>query len=303
MDRSLPDAAVHPLLSGGNAVVLGGGGSAGIAWELGFLAGVEEVHPELLEELRGAGTTLIGTSAGSIVGAQLRSNLTMAELVAPELAFVAQSKPSRAGLLRLVRLTASMLMAGVGARDPAARRRRIGKLAVRGGALSSTRWRSTIEDRLVLREWPEHPLLVTATDTATGELRVFERDSGVDFVDAVAASCAVPGIYPPVSIGGALYMDGGMRSIANADLAAGADRVLILAPLLRSSGMGSLSAAELAALSDARVLTIDADKASRRAFGRNPLDASTRPTSAAAGMAQGRAAAADIARFLRGTAD
>jgi len=77
---------------------------------------------------------------------------------------------------------------------------------------------------------------VTAVDAATGEFRTFDRDSGVPLVQAVAASCAVPGVYPPVTIGGRRYVDGGMRSAANVDLAAGVERVVVLAVLTSNVG-------------------------------------------------------------------
>ena len=53
---------------------------------------------------------------------------------------------------------------------------------------------------------------------------VFDAASDVRLLDAVGASCAVPGIWPPVTINGRRYIDGGIRSAANADLAAGCDR-------------------------------------------------------------------------------
>ena len=93
-----------------------------------------------------------------------------------------------------------------------------------------------IGSRLVSTEWPERPLVVTAVDTETGEFTTFDRDSGVPLVSAVAASCAVPGVYPPVTIDGRRYMDGGMRSAANADLAQGYDRLVVLAPIRGASG-------------------------------------------------------------------
>ena len=281
----------------GDSLVLAGGGSAGIAWELGLLAGIEEREPELMAELRAPSTTLIGTSAGSVVAAGLSSTRSVAELLQPELDF--RTAPLRSGFGRLVRLTASMVLAGIGSHSPEQTRRRIGAFATRAETMSSAEWRDSIASRLVDTHWPERPLKITAVDTESGELRVFDDASGVDFVDAVSASCAVPGIFPPVLLAGRRYMDGGMRSIANADLAAGSRRVLILAPLLRSAGMGSIAPSELDALGDAQVTIVDADGDSKAAFGRNPLDASVRPASAAAGRDQGHRIAPQIAELWR----
>jgi NTE family protein len=136
-------------------------------------------------------------------------------------------------------------------------------------------------------------------DVDFGELRVFDCDSGVDVVRAVAASCAVPGLYPPITIDGRRYMDGGMRSIANADLAEGCDPVLVLAPLRGRGGLGVVRRSEVEALGEARVKVVYADRESARAFGRNPLDTTTRAASAGAGLRQGRQEGQEIAAFWR----
>jgi len=280
-----------------SSLVLAGGGSAGIAWELGLLAGLAEQDPQLVEELRAPTTTIVGTSAGSVVGASLGSPRTMAELVAPDL----EERPAAApdsSIADLIRLVLSMGVARLGAHSPEERRRRIGRFATRARTITTEEWRSRILDRLPSTDWPAGRLLLAAVDVDSGDLRVFDRNSGVPLLDAVCASCAVPGVYPPVRIDGATYMDGGMRSIANADLASPADRVLVLAPLSRSSGMGSLSSSELSALAPARIHTITADDASRRAFGRNPLTASRRD-SARAGLEQGRSIATEVRAFWR----
>ncbi|HEV7623861.1 MAG TPA: patatin-like phospholipase family protein [Amnibacterium sp.] len=96
----------------------------------------------------------------------------------------------------------------------------MGAIAIAAETPSAAARRAVIESRLPSRSWPAHPLRIPAVDTATGALRIFDRDSGVDLVDAVAASCAGPGTWPPVEIEGALHMDGGIRTSANADLAA-----------------------------------------------------------------------------------
>jgi NTE family protein len=130
--------------------------------------------------------------------------------------------------------------------------------------------------------------VVTACDAVTGEFVTFDRTSGVELVDAVAASCSVPGVWPPVTINGRRYMDGGVRSTTNADLAEGYERVLILAPFPPiESPMGPSFADEIAPLqATAQVVAVVPDQAAQTAFGFNPLDPSTRPESARAGRAQ-----------------
>ena len=117
----------------------------------------------------------------------------------------------------------------------------------------------------------------------------FDADSGVALLDAVTASCAVPLVYPPITIGGRRYVDGGMRSITNADLAAGCDTVLVVAPFPGAPGspLGPALDDQVAGLREkAEVHVVLADEVALRAFGTNPLDAATRAPSALAGRAQ-----------------
>jgi len=147
--------------------------------------------------------------------------------------------------------------------------------------------RAVIAWRLPSHDWPQLSLRVTAVDVATGELVVFDKASGVDLVDAVAASCAVPGVWPAVTIGNRRYIDGGVRTMTNADLAAASDRALVLAPLDEPTVHQQI--AELA-----RAELVQPDAASLAAFGTDPLDPATRTRRPRPG-AQRRAEAARIA--------
>jgi NTE family protein len=157
---------------------------------------------------------------------------------------------------------------------------------------------AAVASRLTETSWPSSNLKLTAIDAGTGGLTVFTKDSNVDLIDAVAASCAVPGVWPPVTIGDRRYIDGGVRSGTNADLAEGCDRVLILTPTQESAPQpwGSLSD-EIAKLSPAVVNVIYGDEASTAAFGTNPLSPSSRGPAAREGQRIGIAQAADIASF------
>jgi NTE family protein len=147
---------------------------------------------------------------------------------------------------------------------------------------------AVIESRLPVHEWPERELRITAVDVETGEFRAFDRAAGVPLVLAVAASCAVPGVWPPVTIEGRRYMDGGVRSGANADLAAGYDRVVVLAPLPRGVGTGAAAQVEALRARDAtaRAELVTPDRDALKAFGRNVLDPAKRAAAARAGLAQ-----------------
>ncbi|NYJ30088.1 hypothetical protein HNR17_000861 [Galbitalea soli] len=161
--------------------------------------------------------------------------------------------------------------------------------------------RAVIESRVGGLAWNDRDLRITAVDADSGVPIVFDRHSGVSLVDAVEASSAVPGVWPAVPLAGHRYIDGGVRTMANADLAAGFDPVLILLPQPALTAAGAMIApSELEALAPARVHLISADAASLAAFGTNPLDPAVRPPAARAGRELGRAVAAEVAAFWRG---
>lgn len=279
-------SAAAPVVGGGGALVLGGGGVSGVAWMIGLVAGLEDEGVDVRTASR-----IIGTSAGSTVGAQLRSGLTTAEL------FARQVDPGRQG--REISPPLEQLMAMMqafrscaGIDDPLERRLRIGRIALDSRTVSEAERRAVIAGRLPSPDWPAGPLQLTAVDAETGELRIFDADAGVALVDAVAASCAVPGIWPPVTIAGRRYVDGGLRSADNADLAAGDASVAILSPIggAAPDGGPSTLATEAARLESAgaSVVTVEPEPAARSAMGLNALDPSTRAAAAQAGRAQGR---------------
>jgi len=277
------------------ALVLGGGGITGIAWEIGVLAGLAEAGTDL-----SGADLVVGTSAGSVVGAQLTGG---AELLAM---FARQLEPPTAE--RAARMTRSLLAQyGLALlrsrRNDVEFRRRVGGLALaaeRSGLTPTEQERlDVIGSRLVTTEWPERSLVITAVDAQTGEFQTFDRTSGVPLVQAVAASCAVPGVYPPVTIGDRRYVDGGMRSAANADLAQGYDRLVVLAPIPRGIGpIASVDAQVTGMVS--RVAVVSPDRDSRTAIGRNVLDPAARAPSARAGHAQAATVAARIAEAWTG---
>jgi NTE family protein len=180
-----------------------------------------------------------------------------------------------------------------GSTSPDDTMRRIGAYALEARTVPEPVRRAVIEGRLPNRDWPGRAVQLVAVDAETGKLRVFDAQSGVRLVDAVAASCAVPGIWPPVTIDGRRYVDGGVRSSDNADLAAGADQITVISPLGVDSPLPSpLPLRDVVArLRDAgsAVAVLAPDIASRAAMGANPLDPATRAPAAKAGLAQGRA--------------
>jgi NTE family protein len=192
------------------------------------------------------------------------------------------------------------------AEDGADMRRRMGAAALDMDAASDgsgqTRWRATVAARLPSQRWPQRTVLVTAVDAHTGEPVVFDRHSGVDLVDAVAASCASGFAY---RIGDNRYIDGGYRRNENADLAAGYERVLVLSPFGGRTRTPLEWGMQLAAQVDelrargSRVETIFPDSNSEHMFGANAMDLSLRPPAARAGYNQGRALAEQLTEFWR----
>jgi NTE family protein len=286
------------------ALVLAGGGVAGIAWELGVLRGLQDFDPGLAAQVIAA-DLVIGTSAGSAVAAQITSGTALDDLYQAQLS--AESAEIEVEL-DMEELLARFTAATAGAASREEVQRNIGAMALDTKTVPEPARLAAVAARLPVPSWPDRAVLLPAIDAESGEMAVFAKDSGVSLVDAVAASCAVPGIWPPVSIGGRRYIDGGIRSVTNADLAVGSDRVLVVMPLPKAALPGAPSSdsgadpfnqlpTEIELLAPAQVLAVDADAASVAAFGTNPLSPATRGPAARAGRDVGRAAGAQVAAF------
>jgi len=273
---------------GGRALVCGGGGVTGIAWEFGMLAGLAEAGVDLA-----GADVLIGTSAGSFVGTGIAAGVPVADLYASQLLPPEAGTTAKLGWNSI----AAWVWASARSADPVRAAARVGAMALRAPTMPEARRRAAIAARLPATDWPERDLRIVAVDAGSGETTVFTRESGVGIVDAVGASCAVPGVWPPVTIDGRRYVDGGVRSATNVDLAAGCDRVVLLAPIARALGRHHRLDRQLASLrrAGAQVVMVTPDAAARRAIGRNVLDPAARAPSARAGRAQAAAEAARVA--------
>lgn len=271
------------------ALVLGGGGLAGIAWMTGLLRGLAEAGTDVTADAE----LVIGTSAGSTVGAQLASGLSLAELYARQTDPALQSREISPEI-DFAKFGEDMGGFVASASTPEEILRAAGGFALAASTIPEADRREVISGRLPSYDWPTTwTLRVTAVDCETGELAVFGPDSGVPLVDAVAASCAVPGIWPPATIGGRRYMDGGVRSMDNADLASGAARIVVVSPFGMNPEVPSpmpLTGVVARLRSEGSAVTvIEPDEKSNAAFGTNPLDPATRGPAARAGYAQGLA--------------
>ena len=311
-DRGQPqvDATKGARYAGERALVLGGAGSAGNAWEIGVIAGLFAAGLDVTEA-----DLTIGTSAGSTAAAQITSGIQPTELYTG-IAAAAHPPTGPAGSDRgpapvgpasdHMERTSAVIGAS---EDAADMRRRMGAAALETDAASQSsvqaQWRAVVATRLPNQNWPQRLLLIPAVDAHTGEPVVFDRFRGVDLVDAVAASTSNGFGIPPYNIGGNRYINGAYRRNENADLAAGYARVLVLSPFGGRSRYPLAWGMDLATQVDelraraSTVVTIFPDSDSEHMFGANAMDPSLRPPAARAGYNQGKALAEQLIGFWR----
>jgi NTE family protein len=273
------------------ALVLGGGGVVGIAWEVGVISGLAERGVQLARA-----DQVIGTSAGSLVGSWLAGGRDFAALAAAQAAPPGEGgddsgpRPDPATLANVFRTWTGFSSIG------SEQARELGALALAAPTAPEKNWIGWVERELAASEWPAR-LRVTAVDALSGELRILDAKSGVGLERAVAASCCVPGIFPPVSIDGRRYIDGGVLSGTHADLAlaSGARQVLVLVPFPRSQvGLARLMYQQLehetAALRAAKVevALISPSPEDARALGIDFMDAKKRADAVRIGLETGR---------------
>jgi NTE family protein len=277
-------------------LVLAGGGLAGIGWETGILRGIADESPDTAKALLDL-DVLVGTSAGSTVAAQLGSGLGLDVLFDRQTAASSTELNPDVGVDEITELFVTAMLTPD--TTTAEKLQKIGSVALSTQTVTEAVRRNVIAQRLPSHDWPDRVLRISAIDTATGELVMFDRSSGVGLIDAVAASCAVPAVWPPVTIGGRRYMDGGVGSSVNLALANDCDIAVVLVPSGRSapSPFGGGAAEEVDALGGS-AFGVFADDESIAAFGPNPLDPACRKPSALAGREQGRRIAAAVTDFL-----
>lgn len=307
------------------ALVVAGGGAAGNAWAIGVIAGLADVGIDVT-----AADLIVGTSSGATVAAQITGGPRPAELYsaivdAPPLADAGGrtgsvpgngARPGNGsgpgnpgpgnGPARGVSGAGYLDWSGAviaSASDPADMRRRMGAAALErdeSDGAAGARWRDVVAARLPRTDWPQQRVLLVAVDARTGEPLAFDRDSGVDLVDAVAASTSA---MVPDPIGDRRYLNGGYRRSENADLAAGYRRVLVLSPFSGRSRMPAAWRMDLASQVEelraggSEVETVFPDAGAGDVFDANALDPSTRLQAARGGHDQGRRLAERLRTF------
>lgn len=255
------------------ALVLGSGGATGVAWELGVLTGLSRAGIPLDADL------VVGTSAGALVAAWLTTSGVL-----PELDAARRERAGRIGPSHVARLVAAQL-------HPS-RRHAVAWLGARAGnswtQAAEAGWVERVGEGLSGLSWPES-LVIVATDATSGRPAFFSAGQPADLAAAVAASCALPGVFPAVRIDGRLHFDGGLRSPANLDVAAGADVLIAVAPLsaaVRANRRPAHQAVHLAR-SGVRVVLIEPDLAGRAALGPDLLAPARAARAFAAGLETG----------------
>ncbi|HEY5009195.1 MAG TPA: patatin-like phospholipase family protein [Caulobacteraceae bacterium] len=290
------------------ALVLGGGGPVGIAWEAGLLAGLAEGGVAAADA-----DFITGTSAGSVVGALIAMGRPPGEIAGPIIAEADRPRPipqqvaeDRPGGPNMMLLFQKMQEAAAGVRDPAEVRREIGVFSLEAKTVDEAAFIGGFGRQLAEAGegvWPGHAYACTAVDCETGEFVVWNAAAKVPLSRAVASSCSVPGVFPAITINGRKYMDGGMRSATNADLAKDYSKALVVAVRLAGGELGERMMQplerELQVIRDAggEVGLITPDDACMEAFGGNLMNPRNRPAAAKAGLEQGRSLAAGLKAF------
>ncbi|MFB7668922.1 patatin-like phospholipase family protein [Kitasatospora sp. NPDC056138] len=268
------------------ALVLGPGSHVGTAWMAGLACGLRRDGVEL-----GEADLIVGTSAGAIVGALLATGQDPGRLA------TSARRPAHRLTVDPGRMGEVFAVLGDRSLEPGEARRRVGRLALDGTDPRAEE--ALLAGRAALigaDAWPERRLLITAVDATSGEPVVWDRDSGVPLVHAVAASSAFPGAAPPVAVDGRRYMDGALRAGPNADLAAGARTLVVVEPMAHLFPREPLNR-QLAAVGADTVVTIGPDPASVRAFGPDLGDLAAWEPAYRAGLGQ----AGDVGAQLRST--
>lgn len=278
------------------ALVLGGGGTVGIAWEIGLLVGLLENGVDL-----GQTDLVIGTSAGSVVGTFVASGYDLRQVLALQQATAGASQGSARQFLLDPEGYQQISNRWWGAPEVTPElRRELGQAALGARTIGEPEWLAGITQLVGdSGDWPAKALRITGVDAGSGEPIIWDNECGIPLHLAVASSCTVPGIFPPVTIGDRRYIDGGVRSGTNADLATGYDSVVIIGPLASEHHpLGHRQMiAEVRGLQTggAAVAAVVPDQGTLDGFGISMMDPTKVGPAALNGLRQGRELAQQVA--------
>lgn len=261
------------------AVVLGGGGVTGIAWESGIIASLKAMGIYLWQA-----DMILGTSAGSFVGAALASGYDMQRYYDHQRVVNTDEKTGVASKEIILSWRDAFIEGGT---DAEAIERAMGNISkTRQPQITLTERKTVAESRLETLDFPDHYGAVSV-DRDTGQTHVLTKDSGVSLVEATCASGAVPGVWPSISFNGIDWIDGGMVSSANPMLAKDYRKVLVIAPLPKGYGQMPSTQEEVAELSKtSRTFLFVPDDHTKAVVGKGIYDADRAPASGQAGWDQ-----------------
>lgn len=273
------------------AVVLGGGGTTGIAWEIGILTGLSESNISLSHADK-----IIGTSAGSFVGVALASGYSIENLF--------QKYQTLSGFEIDIKISKRLYLSYILAYLRSLQNKSklsclLGKISQKNPEpIPRVKRMSVIKSRLVTQQWPKN-LVLTTIDADSGELVLLDASSNWDLIDAVAASAAVPGLWPIVRKQGKIWLDGGMYSTSNALLAQNYSKIVIIAPMPKKMGFFPSIYEDLSILQKhSNVILITPNAQSRKTIGSNPFDLKRCPKIVEAGKQQGIHIANEVQTLL-----
>jgi NTE family protein len=281
-------------------LALGGGGVVGVAWEVGVVAGLADACGWDPAGVR----VLVGTSAGSLVGTQLLQGRTVDELVAGQLSDPPGDVPLRPelDLAALGEIFGTWTATDEMTPEVA---RTIGQRAATAGTVPEADYVASFGAMLTGADWPPADLRVTGVSVESGERAVWTAASGVPVTRAVAASCSVPGMFPPVQVGGERFVDGGVWSGSNADalLGSGVEAAVFVGPLVGETGLGLVSGLALERerklLAEEGTTLVDVVPGERfTTFGQDLMNPAHRSAAVEVGRADGEEAAARLRDVL-----
>ncbi len=199
------------------ALVLGGGGTVGVAWEVGVLAALADagVQPS-------GAKVIVGSSAGSLVGTHIRQGRSIERLATEQREPISDGtgRPATTDLSGVMEVFT--VMSEAKERTPAVFQE-VGRIAMAAHTPPEADWIGRFEKMIDSSDWPKDDLWLTAVDCNTGTRRAWTKADGVPLPAAVASSCAIPGVFPPISLDGSRYTDGGLWSSSNLDIVLDAD--------------------------------------------------------------------------------
>jgi NTE family protein len=281
-------------------LALGGGGVVGVAWEVGVIAGLADALGWDPAGVR----VLVGTSAGSLVGTQLLHGRTVDELVEGQQGAAGGEVPlaPELDLAALGEIFGTWTACDEMSAEVA---RTIGQRAASAATVGEDEFVASLGSMLGGLDWPAADLRVTGVSVETGARAVWTSASGVALERAVAASCSVPGMFPPVRVGEGTFVDGGVWSGSNADvlLGSGVDAAVFVGPLVGETGLGRVCGLALERerklLADEGIPLFDVVPGERFAtFGQDLMNPAHRAAAVDVGRADGEEAAARLEDVL-----